>query len=374
MTAPVRERKVQTVSQERKRRTRSRTISPLPPIVISKLPAHEYDLDPACISLVCPSCRTWVPIRVADTERATAKLLPHHTEPAGTEDPARCLLGSHRLVTIDVKVATWSRRLEQGVAETNGRRADRVVRKPRVRPAPAVMQLVGGLVDDRTARKMNEAHTKSCTTCSATKPRCADGRRLASAGPKLIDMHLTACATCAPADSWCTAARRITETAPKLLGAHLAACAACTPAASRCTSARRLAEAAPKLVLAHTTFCTDCSLAGSRCADGRRLAHLAARTQRTAPLRRQRQTEHEEQEDKRAQALRLLHDQQWDAVGGRVHETDQQRVRDVLAALRQMLLAPTKPGARPLTKWERADMETTIAVVERQAKDLTHRW
>ncbi|WP_032758265.1 MULTISPECIES: hypothetical protein [unclassified Streptomyces] len=371
--APVREREVQTVSQERKRRTRSRTISPLPPIVISKLPAHEYDLDPGCISLVCPSCRTWVPIRVAGTERATAKLVPHHTEQAGTEVPVRCP-GSHRLVTINVTVATWSRRLEQGVAETNGRRADRVVRKPRVRPALAVMQLVGGLVDDRTARKMNEAHTKSCTTCSATKPRCADGRRLASTGPKLIDAHLTACAACAPADSRCTTARQITETAPKHLGAHLAACTACAPVASRCTAARRLAEAVPKLVLAHTTSCTDCSLAGSRCADGRRLAHLAARTQRTAPLRRQRQTEHEEQEDKRAQALRLLHDQQWDAVGDRVHETDQQRVRDVLAALRQTLLAPTKPGAKPLTTWEMADLKTTIAVVERQAKDLTHRW
>ncbi|MFC8705906.1 hypothetical protein ACFUIV_27525 [Streptomyces anulatus] len=343
MTAPVREREIQTVSQKRKRRTRSRAISPLPPIVVSKLPPHEYDLDPASISLVCPTCRTWVPIRVAETERATAKLLPHHTEPAGTEDPVRCLLGSHRLVTIDVNVARWSRWLEQGVAETSGRRADRVVRKPQPMPTPAVMQIVDGLVDDRTARKMDELHVRGCTTCSATTPRCAEGRRLASAAPKLIDVHLTACTACAPE-------------------------------ASRCTAARQIADTAPKLVLAHITSCTDCSLAGSRCADGRRLAHLAARTQRTAPLRRQRQTQDEEWEDKRASAVRLLHDQQWNAVGGRVHETDQQRVRDVLTALRQMLLAPTKPGARPLTTWERADLETTIAVLERQQKDLTHRW
>ncbi|MET8661637.1 hypothetical protein [Streptomyces griseus] len=276
MAAPVREREVQTVSQERKRRTRSRTISPLPPIVISRLPPHEYDLDPASISLVCPSCRTWVPIRVAETERATAKLSPHHTEPAGTDDPARCLLGSHRLVTIDVRVAKWSRRLEQGVAETNGRRADRVVRKPQPMPTPAVMQIVSGLVDDKTSRTLHEAHVKSCTTCSTTTPRCADGRRL---------------------------------------------------------------------------------------------AHLAAHAQRTALIRRQRQTQDEEWEDKRASAVRLLHDQQWNAVGGRVHETDQQRVRDVLTALRMMRDAPTKPDARPLTTWERADLEATIAVVERQQKD-----
>ncbi|MEU4180969.1 hypothetical protein [Streptomyces sp. NPDC026589] len=281
MTAPVREREIQTASQKRKRRTRSRTISPLPPIVVSKLSPAEYDLDPASISLVCPTCRTWVPIRVADTERATAKLVPHHTEPAGTEDPDRCLLGSHRLVTIDVNVAKWSRRLEQGVAETSGRRADRVVRKPQPMPTPAVMQIVGGLVDDKTARKLHESHVKNCTTCSPTT---------------------------------------------------------------------------------------------SRCADGRRLAHLAAHTQRTAPIRRKRRTEQEEWADRRAWALRLLHDQQWDKVARPVHETDQQRVRDVLTALRKMLNAPTKSGARPLTTWERADLETTIAVVERQAKDLTHRW
>ncbi|MFF3974894.1 hypothetical protein ACFYZ6_34270 [Streptomyces rubiginosohelvolus] len=342
MTAPVREREIQTVSQKRKRRTRSRTISPLPPIVVSKLPPHEYDLDPVSISLVCPTCRTWVPIRVAETERATAKLVPHHTEPAGTEDPVRCLLGSHRLVAIDVSVAKWSRRLEQGVAETEGRRSDRVLRKPQSMPTPAVMQIVGGLVDDRTALKLHEVHVRSCATCSTT-PHCADGHRIAAAAPKLVAAHVTACTACSP---------------PEV----------------RCARARRIAAAAPKLVRSHVTSCVTCSLTGSRCADGRRLAHLAAHTQRTAPLRRKRQTEQEEWDDKRAWALRLLHEQQWDTVARAVHESDQQRVRNVLTALRKMLLAPTKPHARPLTAWERADLETTIAVVERQMKDLTRRW
>ncbi|MFJ2249200.1 hypothetical protein [Streptomyces sp. NPDC087862] len=370
MTASVRE--VETVSRERKRRTRSRTISHLDPIIVSTLQPHEYDLDPACISLVCPSCRTWVPIRVAATERATAKLVPHHTEPAGTEDPIRCP-GSHRLVNVNVNVAKWSRRLEQGVAETNGRRADRVVRKPQA-GTPAVMQIVGGLVDDKTARKMNEAHVKGCTTCSATTPRCADGRRLAAAAPRLVSAHVSACTTCAPAKSRCADARRIAETAPKLLSAHLMACTTCAPAASRCAGARRLAETAPKLVHSHITSCTTCSLAEPRCADGRRLAQLAARTQRTAPIRRQRQTEQEEWADKRAWGLRLLHEQQWDKVAGPVHGTDQQRVRDILAALRRMLNAPAKADARPLTEWERADLGTVIAFLERQEKELAHRW
>ncbi|WP_333732557.1 hypothetical protein [Streptomyces sp. IBSBF 3010] len=371
MSKPLRE--VETVSRERKRRTRSRTISHLDPIVVSKLPAHEYDLDPACISLVCPSCRTWVPIRVANTQRATAKLVPHHTEQAGTDDPVRCP-GSHRLVTVNVTVARWSRRLEQGVAETNGRRADRVVRKPQPVPTPAVMQIIGGLVDDRTARKMNALHVKSCTICSASTPRCADGRRLTAAAPKLVDGHVVACQACAPEKSRCADARRITETAPKLLAAHIAACTTCAPASFRCAAARHTAEAAKNLVRRHLTGCTTCSPAQSRCADGRRLAQLAAHTRRTAPVRRRRQNEQEDWDDKRAWALRLLHEQQWDKVNGSTHRADQQRVHDALTALRKMLLAPTKPDTRPLTGWERADLENAIAFLARQAKELTHRW
>ncbi|MGA4979257.1 hypothetical protein [Streptomyces cinereoruber] len=178
------------MSRERKRRARSRTRSHLDALVISTLQPHEYDLDPACISLICPSCRTWVPIRVAQTERATAKLVPHHTEPAGTEDPVRCP-GSHRLVDINVTVERWSQRLTEGIAETNGRRSNCVTRKPRATVAPAVMQIVGGLVDDKTARKLDEAHIKGCSPCSVrdddgtflraadVESRCADGRRLA---------------------------------------------------------------------------------------------------------------------------------------------------------------------------------------------------
>ncbi|MFC8175005.1 hypothetical protein [Streptomyces sp. NPDC057325] len=190
MTTALPVREAETVSRERKYRARSRTRSHLDTLVISTLQPHEYDLDPACISLICPSCRTWVPIRVAQTERATAKLVPHHTEPAGTEDPVRCP-GSHRLVDINVSVARWSQRLTEGVAETNGRRSNRVTRKPQTSVAPAVMQIVGGLVDDKTARKLDEAHIKGCSACvvkddegNVVRPadvdsRCADGRRLA---------------------------------------------------------------------------------------------------------------------------------------------------------------------------------------------------
>ncbi|MFB7428744.1 hypothetical protein ACFC0K_36280 [Streptomyces hydrogenans] len=179
MTTPTREREIETVSRQRKRRTRSRTLSTLPPLVISSLQPHEYDLDPACISLICPTCRTWVPIRVAQTERATAKLVPHHTEPAGTEDPVRCL-GTYRLVVIDVTIARWSQLLEEGVAETNGRRSNRVTRKPKTAVAPAVMQIMAPLLDATVTRRAYEAHTQGCAACAPPKnTHCVDGERLA---------------------------------------------------------------------------------------------------------------------------------------------------------------------------------------------------
>ncbi|WAU78342.1 hypothetical protein O1Q96_00390 (plasmid) [Streptomyces sp. Qhu-G9] len=166
---------LERTAQKRVRRTRSRTVSHLPAVSVSSLKPHEYDLEPACISLICPTCRTWVPI--SGTLRP--KLVPHHTETAGAEDAVRCP-GSHRLVVIDVEVERWRRRLKEGVAETTGRRSTRVVRKPKTSSVPAVMQMVSTLVDDKTARKLDEAHVKGCRDCSpGAESRCADGRRLA---------------------------------------------------------------------------------------------------------------------------------------------------------------------------------------------------
>ncbi|MCX5345903.1 hypothetical protein [Streptomyces atratus] len=288
-------REVETVSRERKRRTRSRTISHLDALVVSTLKPHEYDLDPTCISLVCPSCRTWVPIRVAATKRATAKLVPHHTETAGTEDPVRCP-GSHRLVVINVDMERWRRRLEEGVAETNGRRSDRVVRKPQAKPAPAVMQMIGAPVDDKKARKLEEAHVKGCTTCSPRKDENS----------------------------------------------------------SEQDKTRR------------TTSFPDIA---SRCADGRRLAQLAAHTKRVGPVRRKVQMEQEDWNDRRAWALRLLHEQQWDAVSGAVREADVRRLRDQLEAMCWSMNPKTPNGPR-LSAWEQADLLSSVILLAKQLDQL----
>ncbi|MFG3517585.1 hypothetical protein [Streptomyces bobili] len=168
---------LERTAQKRLRRTRSRAVSHLPALAVSSLKPHEYDLEPACISLVCPSCRTWVPINKPDSLRP--KLVPHHTEPAGTEDPVRCP-GSHRLVVIDMDIERWWQRLTEGVAETDGRRSNRVTRKPKTAVVPAVTQILSPLLDAAAALKMYEAHTKGCATCAPSgRERCVDGGRLA---------------------------------------------------------------------------------------------------------------------------------------------------------------------------------------------------
>ena len=60
-------------AQERLRRTRTRAVSDLPVLAVSSLKPHEYDLRPACVSLVCPSCRTWVPIYKPGTPKPKLK-------------------------------------------------------------------------------------------------------------------------------------------------------------------------------------------------------------------------------------------------------------------------------------------------------------
>ncbi|WP_307840117.1 hypothetical protein [Streptomyces sp. G44] len=118
------------------------------------------------------------------------KLVPHHTEPVGTENPVRCP-GSYRLIVLNIDVQRWHQRLEEGVTQTHGRRSTRVLRKPKTGSAPAVMQIVGGTVDDKTARKLDESHVRGCSACAVRDDkgnilraadltsRCTDGRRLA---------------------------------------------------------------------------------------------------------------------------------------------------------------------------------------------------
>ncbi|MFE7514767.1 hypothetical protein ACFU8I_26590 [Streptomyces sp. NPDC057540] len=130
---------VERTARPRRSRTRSRTVNARPALALSTLKPHQYDLRPACASLVCPDCETWVPITGLGNK--TTKLVPHDTGRAGKDAAVRCRPGSNRLITVDVTVRKWAERLEDGHAETGHRRKTTVRRKPKVAVAPAVSQI-----------------------------------------------------------------------------------------------------------------------------------------------------------------------------------------------------------------------------------------
>jgi hypothetical protein len=135
MSAPT----LEHTARPRRSRTRSRTVNARPALTLSTLKPHQYDLRPACASLVCPDCKTWVPITGLQTKKP--KLVPHDTGRAGKDAAVRCRPGSNRLVTVDITVKKWQERLEEGSSETGHRRPTTVLRKPKVAPAPAVSQI-----------------------------------------------------------------------------------------------------------------------------------------------------------------------------------------------------------------------------------------
>ncbi|KES03401.1 hypothetical protein BU52_30650 [Streptomyces toyocaensis] len=129
---------LERTARPRRSRTRSRNVNGRPALALSTLRPHQYDLRPACASLVCPDCTTWVPITGIQARRP--KLVPHDTGRAGKGAAVRCQ-GSNRLVTVNVRVTKWEERLVDGHAETAHRRKTTVRRKPKVAPAPAVSQI-----------------------------------------------------------------------------------------------------------------------------------------------------------------------------------------------------------------------------------------
>ncbi|CAK7288470.1 hypothetical protein [Streptomyces misionensis] len=135
MTASTLER----TARPRRSRTRSRTVNSRPALALSTLRPHQYDLRPACASLICPDCQTWVPITGLQTKQP--KVVPHDTGRAGKAPAVRCRLGSNRLVTVDVTVRQWEERLTDGHSETVHRRRTTVRRKPKTAVTPAVSQI-----------------------------------------------------------------------------------------------------------------------------------------------------------------------------------------------------------------------------------------
>lgn len=130
---------LERTARPRRSRTRSRSVNSRPALALSTLKPHQYDLRPACASLVCPDCETWVPITGLQTKKP--KVVPHDTGRAWKDRAVRCRLGSNRLVTVDVTARKWEERMVDGNSETVHRRRTTVRRKPKVAVAPAVSQI-----------------------------------------------------------------------------------------------------------------------------------------------------------------------------------------------------------------------------------------
>jgi hypothetical protein len=173
-------------ARERCRKVRTRTVSSMAPLVLSKLPMNVFELAAGREHMVCPNCRTWCPI-TGMGKGGTPKLVPHHTEPVGTEEPRRCR-GSNRLVTVDVSVEKWRRYRAEGAAETDGRRSTRVLRKPKVPVVAPVHRLIAPRPTLASVRAACLTHREHCTACT-NGVWCTDGRRLGSAYVDLLNQE-----------------------------------------------------------------------------------------------------------------------------------------------------------------------------------------
>ncbi|MER5200516.1 hypothetical protein ACWD3J_44115 [Streptomyces sp. NPDC002755] len=170
---------LERTARPRRSRTRSRTVNARPALALSTLQPHQYDLRPVCASLVCPDCKTWVPITGLGTK--TTKVVPHDTGRADKDVAVRCRLGSNRLITVDVTVRKWQERLEDGHAETGYRRKTTVRRKPKVAVAPAVSQIAAQKQtptdDERSNGRPLWLLRKEQWAATASAVRDADTRR-----------------------------------------------------------------------------------------------------------------------------------------------------------------------------------------------------
>lgn len=69
---------VEPTARTRRRKTRTKTVSHLEPLVASEFNASRIDLTPGKESVLCPACETWTPITGV---LGTPVLVPHHTTP-----------------------------------------------------------------------------------------------------------------------------------------------------------------------------------------------------------------------------------------------------------------------------------------------------
>lgn len=159
-------------AKERPRRTRTKRVSALPAIKLSKLLPSHIDLrDPLKAVLVCEDCETWVPI--TGMQSKVQKLVPHHTGKAHVADAIHCR-SSNRRVEFDMTIPEWRQALTDAAKEASSRQAT------------AVLPKAFSPQTDRTLRSRAERTPAGrVADWNAVLPRVADAdknRRLVPAG------------------------------------------------------------------------------------------------------------------------------------------------------------------------------------------------
>ncbi|MFE0777084.1 hypothetical protein [Streptomyces sp. NPDC058861] len=185
---------VEPKARKRRRKTRTKNISPLPAIVASELTASQIDLTPGKEHVICPDCRTWTPITGV---LGTPVLVPHHTTPYHdrTTTPRRCS-SSNRRIVLDTAVDTWRAELAERTevsATVASRRPTKILPKPKTGSTPAASQLKPVPLAAEQVRQVFHRHQQQCLACTdepqdgvRTVRLCLDGQRLADTYLRLL--------------------------------------------------------------------------------------------------------------------------------------------------------------------------------------------
>ncbi|MCX4971026.1 hypothetical protein OHA98_41160 [Streptomyces sp. NBC_00654] len=119
-------------ARKRRRKTRTKTVSYLQPLIASEFTAGRIDLTPGKEHVLCPACKTWTQITGV---LGTPVLVPHHTTPYHdpTTTPRRRCSNTNRRIVLDTEVKAWQEQLTERTevsASVATRRAKKVLPKP----------------------------------------------------------------------------------------------------------------------------------------------------------------------------------------------------------------------------------------------------
>ncbi|MFI7278577.1 hypothetical protein [Streptomyces sp. NPDC049879] len=175
--------------RKRRGRARTKTVSAREPISVSALHPLDVNMYLRGMSLVCPDCRTWVPI--TGKYGATPKLVPHDTTPYGAPGAGRrCTDGSNRAIVLDLTVEHWERRVRRAVedgCDPATRHGTALVKRPAPK-TPAVSQILRPAETAAAAWNAYRTHRDNCAACTRRRT-CPDASDLE---------HRENCTACTP--------------------------------------------------------------------------------------------------------------------------------------------------------------------------------